>query len=144
MVYINITTVECSWKRIKYLYLMSHISGSSCLFYAMHIPLPSLKSTVKVKTDDSLWEKTPCGNIKLSVWLLTGLAWPLCSTEPERAVLPWAAQGWPKGRRGLSNKAWQPRRVTSRVLACTLWSQRPPQRQNLKYFFRVKGPVLPG
>ena len=110
--YKHYNAVERSWKRIKYLYLMSHISGSSCLFYTMCISPPSLKSAVKAKTDDNIWGKTPRGSIKLSIQLLTGLACPLRSTEPERAVLPQAAQGCPKGRHGLANKAQQARRVT--------------------------------
>lgn len=124
---------------------MSQISGSLCLFYNMHIPPPCLKSTVKAKTDDSLWGKTPCGSIKLSIQLLTGLMRPFHSTELERAILPRAAQGWPKGRHGLTNKTWQPRTV---IFSCfglhIAKSETPPQRWNLKCFFSVKGPVLPG
>lgn len=117
---------------------MSQISGSSCLYYNMHIPPPCLKSTVKAKTDDSLWGKTPCGSIKLSIQLLTGLMHPFPSTELERAILPQAAQGWPKGRHSLANKTWQPRRVPSPVLGCTLQSQRPPSEMEPEMLFQCE------
>lgn len=107
-------TLLHGWTQLKNnkMHLMSHSSVSPHLLYTVYIPPSSLESTVKAKIDDSLWGNAFHGSIKLSIQLLTGLVCPLHGTEPERAILPRTAQGWPKGGHILAIKACQTRRVT--------------------------------